>query len=368
MKRFAPWLIAGLVVGLMVGGTVPAAAQTGVTAKVLAPNDGEIVVGTVAVRGEGSAAAGVRSVTLFIEDSLVATKETSEVRQRLEVEHSWNTGGIRNGWYQVRVEVTAAGGGNAVAQLNVRVDNAPQTPASFSGSVRDQTVVLSWAPNPEPDISGYRIEVLRGDAWSVLAETGSTNYAAEVAPGNYQYRISALRNSPTMPGGRPSDPTTPIAVTVDAPPPGEVPGSGGQAGPGTTKGTDNPRIYGSDGRGTRRDVTATARRFAGGGLSFGGLSLPGQLGLPSLPTSDFEWGSYTEKLPYSLPEGGIPLAAAPPRLAALSTTKVIPLDALRWVAAGVLMIVIAGLLQLLGLRAEATGKPSQSKTPRGATT
>ena len=97
MKRFALLMIAGLVVGPMVGGIVPAAAQTGVTAKVLSPTDGEVVVGTVSVRGEGSAAAGVRSVKLFIEDSLVATKETSELRQRLEVEHSWNTDGIRNG-------------------------------------------------------------------------------------------------------------------------------------------------------------------------------------------------------------------------------------------------------------------------------
>ena len=363
MKRFALVLTAGLVVGLMVGSAVPAAAQTGVTAKVLAPNDGEVVVGTVTVRGEGSSAAGVRSVKLFIEDSLVATRETSEVRQRLEVEHSWSTGGIRNGWYQVRVEVAGGGGGSATSQLNVRVDNAPQTPANFSGSVRDQTVSLAWAANPEPDISGYRIEVFSGDSWSVVTETGSTNYAAEVAPGSYQYRISALRNSPTMPGGRPSDPTSPIAVTVEAPPPDAVPGSGGSVGGGgPTKGTGNQRIYGSDGRGTRRDVTATARRFASGGLSFGGLSLPGQLGLPSLPTSDFEWGTYKEQLPYSLPEGGIPLTAAPPRLAALSTTKVIPLDALRWVAAGALMIAIAGLLQLLGLRAEVIEKLRASST------
>lgn len=361
MKRFALALIAALVMGLIVG-AVPAVAQTGVTAKVLAPNDGEVVVGTVTVRGEGSAAAGVRSVKLFIEDSLVASKETSEVRQRLEVEHSWTTGGIRNGWYQVRVEVAAAGGGSAVSQLNVRVDNAPQTPAGFSGAVRDQTVSLSWAPNPESDISGYRIEVLSNDAWAAVTETNSTTYAAEVAPGSYQYRISALRNSPTMPGGRPSDPTSPIAVTVESPPPGEVPGGGTGVGSGTTRGTDNPRIYGSDGRGTRGDVRDTAARFAGGGLSFGGLSLPGQLGLPSLPTSDFEWGSYKEQLPYSLPEGGIPLAAAPPRLAALSTTKVIPLDALRWVAAGALLIVIAGLLQFLGLRAEAMEKLGASPT------
>ena len=358
MRRFTLALTAGLVVGL----AAPAFAQTEVTARVLAPSDGEVVVGTVTARGEGSATAGVRSVKLFIEGNLVATKETSELRQKLEVDYSWNTNSIRNGWYQVRVEVAAAGGGSASSHRNVRVDNATQIPSNFGGSVRDQTISLSWSPNPEPDISGYRIEALNGDAWTTVTETSSTSYAAEVAPGTYQYRVTALRNSPTMPGGRPSDPTSPIALTVKAPPPSQVPG-GTSGGSGTPKGNADPRIYGTDGRGTTRDVKDTARRFAGGGLSFGGLSLPGQLGLPSLPASEaFEWGSYKESLPYALPEGGIPLDAAPPRFAALSTTTVLPLDALQWVAAGALMLVIAGLLQLVAARAEIAEKLGASKT------
>ncbi len=365
MKRSALALISGLVFGM----AAPAFAQTGVTARVLAPNDGEVVVGTVTARGEGSSTAGVRNVKLFIEDSLVASKETSELRQRLEVDYSWNTNTVRNGWHQVRVEVAAAGGGTATSHLNVRVDNAPQVPSNLSGSVHDQTISLSWSPNPEPDISGYRIETLSGDAWSLVTETSSTNYAAEVAPGTHQYRVIALRTSPTMPGGRPSDPTSPTALTVAAPPPGQVPGGAGTSGGGTTRGDADRRIYGNDGRGTAGDVKDTARRFAGGGLSFGGLSLPGQLGLPSLPTSEsFEWGSFQERLPYSLPEGGIPLDAAPPRLAALSTTTVLPLDALRWVAAGALMLVVAGLLQFLGMRAEITEKLGTSKTSKPATT
>lgn len=359
MKRSAAALITGLVLCM----AAPAIAQTGVTARVLAPNDGQVVVGTVTARGEGSATAGVRSVKLFIEGSLVATRDTSELRQRLEVDYSWNTNAVRNGWHQVRVEVAAAGGGSAASHLNVRVDNAPQVPSNLSGTVRDQTISLSWSPNPEPDISGYRIEVLSGDAWTLVTQTKSTNYAAEVAPGTYQYRVTALRNSPTMPGGRPSDPTSPTAVTVSAPPPGQVAGGGGTTRGGTARGNADRRIYGRDGRGTVGDVKDTARRFASGGLSFGGLSLPGQLGLPNLPTTEsFEWGSYKERLPYSLPEGGIPLNAAPPRLAALSATTVLPLDALRWVAAGALMLVVAGLLHFLGLRTEAAEKLGTSKT------
>lgn len=358
MRRFA----FGAIICLLLGMAAPAFAQTGATARVLAPGDGEVVVGTVTARGEGSATAGVRSVKLFIEGALVATRETSELRQRLEVDYSWNTTSVRNGWYQIRVDVAASGGGSASSNRNVRVDNAPSTPSGLTGTVKDQTVFLSWAANPEPDITGYRIETLSGDVWTVLTETSSTSYAAEVEPGTYQYRVIALRNSPTMPGGRPSEPTSATAVTVEPPPPSEVPRTGGGAGGGGFKGDDDPRIYGRDGYGTRADVKGTARNFAGGGLSFGGLSLPGQLGLPNLPEAEaFKWGSYKERLPYSLPEGGIPLDAAPPRLAALSTTRVLPLDALRWVAAGALMLVIAGLLQFLGLRTEIAEKLSASK-------
>jgi len=358
MRRLAFTAIVGLVLGM----AAPAFAQTGATARVLAPADGQVVVGTVTARGEGSATAGVRSVKLFIEGALVATKESSELRQRLEVDYSWTTTSVRNGWYQIRVDVAAAGGGSASSHRNIRVDNAPSTPTGFTGTVKDQTVFLSWAPNPEPDISGYRIETLIGDSWTLVTETNSTSYAAEVDPGTYQYRVTALRSSPTMAGGRPSDPTSATAVTVEPPPPSQVPKTGGGVGGGRVKGDDDPRIYGRDGRGTTADVRGTARKFAGGGLSFGGLSLPGQLGLPSLPTTEsFKWGSYKESLPYSLPEGGIPLEAAPPRLAALSTTKVLPLDALRWVAAGALMLVVAGLLHFFGLRAEIAEKLAASK-------
>ena len=118
-------------------------------------------------------------------------------------------------------------------------------------------------------------------------------------------------------------------------------------------------MYGRDGGASAREVRRAARAFSGGSaFSFGNISLPGSIGLPNLPGAgdSFEWGTYKERLPYSLPQGGIPLDVASPRLAALSTTKVIPLDALRWVGAGVLMIVLAMFLQFFGWRSETIAK------------
>ena len=354
MRKLSLVLISMLVVGF----ASPALAQTGATARVTSPSDGAVVMGSVTASATGSASTGVRSIKLFIEGALVASKEPSDLRTSVDVSYGWNTGPLRNGWYQIRVEVAATGGGSAASHLNVKVDNAPSTPTNLAASVSDQTVALSWSPNPEPDITGYRIEVESGGTWSTFAQTQGTNYAAEVTPGSYQYRVIALRNSPTMADGRPSDPSAPVGLTVEAPPPetGGGFGGGGGGGRGAVGGGD-PRVYGRDGAATTRDVKETSRAFSSGGLSFGGLSLPGQAGLPDLPgTQPFEWGTYKEKLPYSLPQGGIPLDAAPPRLAALSTTKIIPMDALRWVGAGALMIVLAVLLQFFGWRAETMAK------------
>ena len=343
---------------LLLALAAPANAQTGATARITSPSDGQLLSGMVAARAEGSAPAGLRSIKLMIEDRVVASEEFSNLRQDASVSYGWNTteglsGGIaRNGWYQIKVEVAASGGATDRSFINVRVDNGTQTPSAFTSSVKQQTISLSWAPNPEPDITGYRLEVSTGDSWTTVTETSGTHYAAELAPGTYQYRVTAFRSSPTMSGGRPSSPTEPLSITVEAPAPGEmdeVDGGGGPVGGGATGSADR-KLYGREGRGTARDVAGTARRFASGGISMGGLSLPGQVGLPELPgTAPMEWGTYKERLPYTIPQGGIPLESVPARLAAISTTTIIPSDALRWVATGALMIVLAGLMQLLSM-------------------
>jgi hypothetical protein len=350
---------------LVFGFAAPAFAQTGASAKVNNPGDGAVVSGSTGVSGTASAGTGVRNAKMFINDSLVASAEPSSLRQNVDLNYNWDTtsamgGGIaRNGWYTIRVEMNATGGGTSSSKVSVMVDNAPQAPSGFDGYVQDTTATLSWGANPEPDIQAYRIEVANDGAWSTVTETTGTSYTANLQPGSYQFRVLALRSSPAYANGHPSTPSSTLTLTIQAPPSsggsgtgsGGVIGSGG-GGRGATGGGD-PRVYGHDGAASTRDVKDTARAFASGGISFGGISLPGGMALPNLDTAaPFKWGTYKERLPYSLPQGGIPLDAAPPRLAALSTTRIIPMDALRWVGAGVLMIVIAALLQFVGWRAE----------------
>ncbi|MGH2757567.1 MAG: Ig-like domain-containing protein [Actinomycetota bacterium] len=333
----------------------PASAQTAPTAAVTAPGDGDIVEGTITVRGRGSATAGVRSVKLFIEGTQVASREPSELRQDVDIDYVWDTATIlggsgiaRNGWYQLKVVVVANGGGSTEATRNIRVNNPATSPTGLSVVTHEQRVNLSWDANPEPDIQAYRVEADRGSGFAYVGETVQTNFSYETSPGTYVWRVVALRSSPADEHGRASDPSATVSATIKAPPTTE--GTKGGA-----KVVGDKKVYGgATTKEARHTLRQTARHFASGGISSAAISLPGTaIGLPNLPDTELEWGTYEEKLPYNLPASNPgKLEVEPVQLAARSTTHVLPQDALQWVAAGLLLVVTAGLLQLLMLRAE----------------
>lgn len=338
----------------------PAYAQTAPNASVTAPGDGQIVEGAVTVRAKGSAATGVRSIKLFIEGTQVASKEPGELRQEVDIDYAWNTAAVisgsgiaRNGWYQVKVVVAANGGGSKEATRNVRVNNGATTPAGLSVVTDDRSVSLSWAANPEPDIQAYRIEADSGSGFAAVGESTTTSFDYQVDYGTYTWRVVALRSSPADAGGRASAPSESVSATVKAP--ATAKSSGGSSGGGHAV-VGKKKIYG--GAATSKEaakvLNQTARRFASGGVSSAAISLPGAaVGLPSLPDTELEWGTYEEKLPYNLPAKDVgEIESIPTRLAAQSTSVVMPPDGLRWVAAGLLLLVTAALLQFLALRAE----------------
>jgi len=345
-----------------IAAAAPAYAQTGPSAAVTAPGDGEVVEGTVTVRGRGSAAAGVRSVKLFIEGTHVATKEPSDLRQDVDIDYTWNTASVlggsgiaRNGWFQIKVAVVANGGGSTEATRNIRVNNPAATPTGLSVVTHEQKVNLSWNANPEPDIQAYQVEADGGSGFVSVGRTPVTNLSYEASPGTYTWRVVALRSSPADENGRASAPSATVSATVKAPPVAEGSEGSGSGSGGGAKVVGNKKIFGgATNKEARETLRDTARRFASGGLSSAAISLPGAaIGLPSLPDTELEWGTYEEKLPYNLPaKNPGALAAEPVQLAARSTTHILPQDALQWVAAGLLLMVTAGLLQFLAQRAE----------------
>ena len=368
MKRTLLALFASAVVIVPV---IPAHAQApGISVSLGGVGDGQIVDGTVGLRGSASASTGVDSIELSIDGVTVASQKPSGIRPEAEVPYTWDTalstGSSQlaaNGSYTVRVSATSNGGGSDSATVSVRVDNPASTPTGVATSTSGDTVTVSWNNNPEPDITGYRVERDGGSGYTGVGEVNGTVFSENVSPGNYSYRVIALRSSPSQ-GQRASAPSSGASVNVAAPAAsgggsgsdgsgsgsGSGAGGGSGGGGGMNFGFGNSHVKGAASAKTHLSFASDPYSTRGKSIASYGLpggvalpSLPGRMGLPDLPSTETEWGTYEEELPYDLPSGGVPLSADGQNIAARSPWRVIPPDGLRWVAAGLLFLVTAAL-------------------------
>lgn len=333
---------------------LPAAAQKALSVRLTSPNDGARAEGTVNVHAEASSAAGVKSIAIFIDGLKVASREPSGIAQSSSVDYSWDTtistGSSQiapNGEYTVRVEARDGSGATDATQAVVLVDNGVSQVSGVSVTDDGKSATVSWSANPEPDVLSYRVERDSGEGFVTAGETQQTSFTESLQPGDYLYRVTAIRRSPTSPSGRVGSPSAAVAVRITAPPPpsSATGKNGGGGGSGAA-------VKGNTEKGF---VTASGKRLGISGLP-GGISLPGLTGLPSFPTGElpFDWGTFEKKLPYSFPRSagdGDVLAAD--NVAAMSPWRIIPPDGLRWLAAGLFMVVTAGLLQFLAARTKA---------------
>jgi len=339
-------------------------------------SSGAIVTNTVTVRCQGSGNSGIAKVELFINGSSVAKHSPGGIEQNAETSYNWTTNGLRNGGYTLRCSATENSGSADSQTINVTVDNAPSSPSGVNASASGNQVNVSWNANPEPDITGYRLERDSGGGFGEIATVGGTSYTDSPGPGNHSYRVIAIRNS-SVSGGKASSPSGSSSAYIEPPPdpgPGETPGSGhtpgesgtpgggGGAGGGSGSGggTSNGGTFGKliqGGSGSGDAFVVKGKRVAQAGLpTFSSLSLPGVQRPPSLAraTADFDWGTFDEELPYSVdPETGQPKVLDEQfgsNIAARSPARIIPPDGLRWVAIGILFVVTALLLRVLAAR------------------
>jgi len=117
-------------------------------------------------------------------------------------------------------------------------------------------VNVTWAPNPEPDVTYLVQEKVGAGNWAPIAAVpaGTTNYVRSIGqPGKYQYQVAAQRPAPTANNGSATTTSHYVAaqaITVAAvsPPTTAAPGSGGGGGGGAAGapaagGTDGPTGY-----------------------------------------------------------------------------------------------------------------------------
>jgi hypothetical protein len=299
-----------------------------------------------------SSAAGIRRLILTIDGEPVIDQSPGSVKQEVDADYDWDTthyvgssGLARNRKYTVEVRAVSNSGAEDQETLTAVVNNQPSAPSGLAASVTGRKVTLAWDVNPEPDITGYRVERFFGNEYVEVKTVTATTFTESRGSGRYSYRIVALRHSEVAPSGLESPPSAESTVTIAASSSGA---SGG--GPGG-------KVSG-DSTGGGRGVHSSGGGIGATGLP-GGAALPGSLGLgepPELPAA--EWGSFKKRLPYKLPKGGVPLRAS-----AVSKSgggvQIIPPDGLRWVAMGLLLFAIAGLSRLMAMRIAPAPEPAK---------
>lgn len=385
--------------GLLAIPALPASAQGACTVALSGLSNGQAITGSVNVHGSINAGAGnnVRHIELQVNGSVVRSQDFSGVRSSGSVDYGWSTNGLRNGEYVAKARGNCVSGSDE-SSVRVYVDNAPSTPSGVSASNNGGTITVSWNGNPEPDITGYRVERDSGGGFQSIGTVGGTSMTDSPGAGSHSYRVVAIRYSPTQ-GSKSSSPSGASSVTIQAASSGSGDGgsggsgggyyqgggnsgggyyqggsggSGGGYGKGSGNNGNNLPGYGGgsggkkNGKGGKGGSGGSGNPWGGigswGGRNIGGLSLPGQLFLPGSRSAlsrnaqdSIDWGQYEENLPYAVGSSGR-TGITPEEFLGDGTTAsrwdytVIPPDGLRWVAAGLWFLVAAALLKFLERR------------------
>jgi hypothetical protein len=205
----------------------------------------------------------------------------------------------------------------------VWVVNGVAAPAGVANSYdpASNRINVTWAPNPEPDVS-YIVQEKVGDGkWSagVGVPGNSTRYERVIEqPGTYQYRVGAVRPAPTSDGSnatKKSDFVAAQAIEIAQVAPPTTAGSNGAdaapdgGDPGVFLPGDTPATTGPRGRGPARPGPSTARGVSG--PAFSGYRPPSAsrptgttAGEPGEAEGEGPDGGFSAVLPYGEPQQG----------------------------------------------------------------
>lgn len=365
-RRVKGFFLALCAAALSLGALPAHAGEGGISASVTTPGNGAVVQGSVTVQASAQSDEGISEMSLSIAGATVSS--SSPGRNSSSLSYVWNTnylpggGGSSNGDYSISVVATSSSGATTSHEIIVLVDNAPSVPSGLSASSSGDTITVRWAANPEPDITGYRVERNSGGGFQSVGTTQSTTFYDAVGDNrSHSYRVIALRRSPTA-GTRSSAPSGSVTISASQASSGSSPSAGGSGG-GTGGGGGGgggglPQLPGGGKNGGRNGGAGDFFDFASGLPSTLDLpSLAALAPLPNLPAADqygateLDWGTYEEELPYDLSAGAPQWIGGESRnVAARAPDRIIPPDGLRWVAAGILLLMAASLLRFAAIR------------------
>jgi hypothetical protein len=231
----APACTGSVTTNLDVGVTVwqPSKDASGTDARQCTPAAGSTVAGSWALWVDAGSVDFLRSFTVSIvpaDGSIPALPDTATVARTYgppllagsklqdSIKTTWDTNRATpyNGEYRISATAVSALGSQATAMVSgVRVNNPPAQPAGLAVRLEGTVPVLTWAANPEPDLSGYTVLRSTGGSFSPVGAAPSNGFRDVNAPAGQPltYEIVAKRRSPADPAGissSPSNPSTPV--------------------------------------------------------------------------------------------------------------------------------------------------------------
>ncbi|MEW6475321.1 MAG: hypothetical protein AB1679_23950 [Actinomycetota bacterium] len=190
-------------------------------------------------------------------------------RPSFDLDCRWDTRRYSDGrWsanqrYLLRLE--ARRDGDVIALGNdrdVSVDNpaAPPADVTVAYDPNGRRAVVSWSPNPEPDIERYLIEErVDKEPWRPAGESTTTSFERQLAEaGRHRFRVAAQRRRPDGEPGRPGEWTTGSADPRNAADAGAADGDADPAA-GTGERASSPGEH----RSTRRNPESAPSRSGG---------------------------------------------------------------------------------------------------------
>lgn len=146
---------------------------------------------------------------------------------------TWNVNPDYNGTYEIKATATSSNS-NASPKTatisGVKVNNPPSTPTGVKVVLKDNVPHVSWAANPEKDITGYELyRSVDGGSYTKVYSGDATSTSDNNAPHSkaLTYKVTATRKSPLSSAGIDSTSGATSALTIPAPP--EPPPAAGEA-------------------------------------------------------------------------------------------------------------------------------------------
>lgn len=208
-------------------------------ARLWTPRPGSVVSGPWNITIDATASTSLKefSVSLLPEEQQLPTPAGGSIARTYGVNAKtadtiqipWNSNALTpyNGFYKILSSATSHGANSEAKELlGLKVNNPPVTPVGVRAVIEEDGSSITWKPNPEPDITNYRVyRSVDDSSFSQIGVATGTRYTDADVPKDVslRYQVVAIRRSVVTPGGVPSPPTKPTSSIVKI-----VPGTGSQ--------------------------------------------------------------------------------------------------------------------------------------------